>query len=99
MPGKSKHGKGRRTQYKNRARQPQTAGTVNSALATPAGTAQGAVKTAAPVMVRPAAPSKAPGYSPATKAEYPFFTSELKRITVLTAILLVILVAFNFIIK
>ena len=99
MPGKSKHGKGRRTQYKNKPRQPQTAGTVNSAAAATAGTVSAAVKPAAPAIVKPAAPSKAPGYSPATTAEYPFFGGELKRIAILTAVLLVVLIVLGIIIK
>jgi hypothetical protein len=98
MPGKSKHGKGRRTQFKNKARQPQTAGTVNSASSN-AAAAPTSVKTAATVIVKPAPPSKAPGYKPATTAEYPFFSSELKRIMVLTLILLVVLIILAFIIK
>jgi hypothetical protein len=99
MPGKSKHGKGRRAQYKNKARQPQTTGVVNSASTTPAAAVPTPGKPAAPAMVKPAAPSKAIGYRPATTAEYPFFSSELKRITVLTLILLAVLIILAFIIK
>jgi hypothetical protein len=90
MPGKSKHGKGRRPQYKNKIR-PQTVQTTQSVA--------GAPGTTAPVVVKTATAPRVPGYTPASAAEYPFFTSELKRIAVITVIILVILVVLALIIK
>jgi hypothetical protein len=100
MPGKSKHGKGRRTQYKNRARQPQTAGTVNSAPAAPAAAVPAGVNQEAAATVKPVATvTKAQGYKPGTVAEVPFLVRDLKKIGLLTLIAVVIIVILAFIIK
>jgi hypothetical protein len=95
MPAKSRHGKGKRSQNKNRARQPQTAQAVQTANA-PAAVGAAPVKTPSPVK---SSGSKVVSYTPASTSEYPFFTSELKRITVITGIIVVVLVILAFIIR
>ena len=99
MPGKSKHGKGRRTQYKNRARQPQKAATVNTASTAPAAAVPAAVSPIAPAAVKVATVTRAQGYKPGAVAEVPFLISDLKRIALLTLVAVVILVVLVFIIK
>jgi hypothetical protein len=108
MPGKSKHGKGKRPQNRNRVRPP-----VSPAAASATGNS-----TTAPAAVAPAAavntasaPARAPKvtgakvsvknmvYAGATREQYPFFTSELKVIGILTAIILVVLVVLGLVIK
>ena len=108
MPGKSKHGKGRRNQFKGKPRQPQTtapaAAAVTSNATAPAGApvgvqaAAGAPKAAAG-LVKPAAPPKSLVYKPATTAEYPYFSSELKRIIILTAAIVIVLIVLAIIFK
>jgi len=95
MPGKSKHGKGRRTQYKNKIRQSQPA--VQNASA--AASAAGAPAVTAPVMAKTVITPKAAASAPDTAARYPFFMSELKTIGVITAVILVILIVLSFIIQ
>lgn len=88
MP-KSKHAKGRRTQnYKSR--QPRTAPVSQSASTT---------APAAAVMVKPAPAPKTPGYKPATTEQYPYFVNELKRISILTAVLVVVLIILALVIN
>jgi hypothetical protein len=100
MPGKSKHGKGRRNQYRSTPRQPQTAAAVtNNATAQAGAPAAVAAPKSAPGLVKPAAPSKSLIYKPATTAEYPYFSSELKRIIILTAAVVVVLIVLAFIFK
>ena len=91
MP-KSRHGKSRRPQYRNKPRQPQTA---QAGAATNASTAPAATTSAAPK----ATTAKTIAYTAATTAQYPFFTSELKRIGIITAIILIVLIALAFILR
>ncbi len=86
MSGKSKHKKGRRPQYRNRVRQqPAASQPVQAAAAAPNTTAPAAVKSAP-------ATKAAPVSTRATTAQYPYFTSELKRIGIISAIIIVILI-------
>jgi hypothetical protein len=94
MPAKSRHGKGKRPQNRNRARQPQTAQVNKSAGTAPATSVTTPVKA---VPVRAA--TKVVAYTPAAASEYPYFSSELKRITVITAVILVVLVVLALIIR
>jgi hypothetical protein len=94
MPAKSRHGKGKRPQNRNRARQPQTAQTVQSAATAPAAAVPAPVKA-----VPPRSTAKVVAYTPASTADYPFFSSELKRITITTAVIVVVLVVLAFIIR
>jgi hypothetical protein len=96
MPGKSKHGKGRRNQYRSKPAQPKAAVTAASSNTAPA--AQAALP-ASPAMVKPVAPPKTNIYKPATTAEYPYFSSELKRILILTAAIVVVLIVLAIIFK
>jgi hypothetical protein len=84
MPAKSKK---RRPQY-NKAKRQHTAPAAQAAVNS----------TAAPAAVK-AAVSKAPVSTAASAAEYPYFSSELKRIAVVTGAILVILIVLAFIIK
>jgi hypothetical protein len=103
MPGKSKHGKGKRPQNRNRVRQPAGAAASSAASGniTPAAAPAAAVHTAPP---RPKATgakvsAKNMVYVGASKEQYPFFTSELKGIGIITAIILVVLVVLGIVIK
>jgi hypothetical protein len=104
MPGKSKHGKGKRPQYRNRARQPVNPSSVNAtgSVASAPATA-GAVNVSAPAKSPKTAAGKINAktlvYSGATAEQYPFFISELKRIGVLTGVILIILVILGLIIR
>ena len=100
MPAKSKRGKGKRPQNRNRARQPITP----SAAGTGGTTATAAVNTAGAPARAPKSPAAKPMaknlvYSGATAEQYPFFTSELKRISIITVIILVILIVLSLVIK
>lgn len=88
MPGKSKK---RRPHYKKPVRQQHTAPAMQSAATTP--------EAKAAAIVKPAANPKVQGYKPATTAEYPFFTSELKRIAVISVIIIAILVILAIVIN
>jgi len=94
MPSKSRHGKGKRPQTRNRARQPQTAAVNQSAATAPGASVPVPAKT-----VPARAASKVVAYTPASAAEYPFFSSELKRITIITAVILVVLIVLALIIR
>jgi hypothetical protein len=97
MP-KSKHGKGRRPQYKKQNKQPQTAATVQTSATAPEGSAPAAVKPA-PAAVHSEGPAKAQGRKPEMVLEATFFTRELKRIAIISVSIVVILVVLSFIIK
>ena len=102
MPAKSRHGKGKRPQNRARAKQPQTAAVHQAAAVSPAAGAPAAVAaTAVPQTKAPvkAANSKAVGYTPAATAEIPHFTNELKRIAIISACIVVVLVVLAIIIR
>jgi hypothetical protein len=84
MPGKSKRGKGRRPQYKNNQNR--------QVAAQPAPATAAASGAAAPAAVKAAPAQKTPVSTAASITQYPFFGSELKRIAIITGIILVILV-------
>lgn len=86
MPKKSRHGKGRRPQYRNNIRQQQGASqAIQNAVAAPG--------TPAPAAAKIPAPSKGQsGSTAATAAQYPYFTSELKKIGIISGIIIIILV-------
>jgi hypothetical protein len=96
MPAK-KPRRGRRPQYKKPAGQPTAAPATHAAAAAQAN----AVNTApAPVKAPAAKPAgKIVAYTPSTTAEYPFFTRELKRITILSVAILAILIILAVVIK
>jgi hypothetical protein len=100
MPGKSKRGKGKRPQNRNRARQPMTPSSA-SAGGTPAPAAAPAVigTASAPARTPKGAAAKTLVYSGATTEQYPFFTSELKRIAVITGAILVVLIVLALVIR
>jgi hypothetical protein len=99
MPGKSKRGKGKRPQYRNKARQPIAPSAANAA-ATAASPAPAATSTAsAPARALRGAAAKTLVYSGATVEQYPFFTSELKRIGVITGIIVVVLIILSLVIR
>jgi hypothetical protein len=100
MPGKSKHSKGKRPQNRNRARQPMAPSAANATgTAAPAavGTAISPPRTLKGAASK--AMSKTLAYSGATTEQYPFFTSELKRIAVITGVLLVVLIVLALVIR
>jgi hypothetical protein len=105
MPGKSKHGKGKRPQNKNKARQPMSQPTVNAAgtvapmAATTASIPFASAARASRGAAAKIANAKAMVYNGATKEQYPFFTSELKRIGIITAVILIILIVVSLVIK
>jgi hypothetical protein len=108
MPGKSKHGKGKRPQNRNRVRKsvsPAAANTAGTMAATATGTPTGApaaagVNTAsAPARSSKGTAAKTLVYNGATKEQYPFFTSELRRIAVITGAILIILVVLSLVIN
>jgi hypothetical protein len=87
MPGKSRHGKGKHHQHskKNRAKQRYSATVPQPHMVTgnPAPATTMSMPPAAKAPVSPT-PSGAP--------KYPYITSEIKRIGILAAIILVILI-------
>jgi hypothetical protein len=91
MPGKSRHGKGKRYQYSKKRNIPRQ----NTVAAPTAATAE-APKPAATV---PTAPAGKAAASPAgAKANhYAYVTGDLRRIGILTGIIIVILFALYFI--
>jgi hypothetical protein len=103
MPGKSKRGKGKRPQNRNRVRQP-----ISPSSATTTGTT---APVAAAAVNNASVPSRVPKgaaakvmaknmvYNGATAEQYPFFTSELKRIAVITGVILVILIILALVIR
>jgi len=104
MPAKSKRGKGKRPQNRNRARQPiapsavDAAGTAAPAAASPAVNIS-SVPTRSPKSAAAKANAKTLVYSGATAEQYPFFISELKRIGVLTAVILVVLIVLSLVLN
>jgi hypothetical protein len=99
MPAKSRHGKGKRPQTRNRAAKPQTAGVNQAAATAPAASVPAPAKAVATKAVPAKSATKVVAYTPASTTEYPFFSSELKRITVITGVIVVILVVLAFIIR
>jgi hypothetical protein len=108
MPGKSKHSKGKRPQNKNRARQPMAPSAANATgsaapmAATAAAPAAVGTASAPPRTLKGAAAkvlAKNMAYNGATTEQYPFFTSELKRIAVITGVLLIVLVVLAVVIR
>ena len=107
MPGKSKKGKGKRPQNRNRVRQPVAASAANTPgtqSGAPAGTAAPVAPAAvniasAPTRAPKGAAAKAAAYNGAMAEQYPYITSELKRIAVITAIMLVILIVLALVIR
>jgi len=100
MP-KSRHGKGKHYRYskKSKSLRRQAAGTAPAAPASPVATAS--VSPAAKPVTAAAAPQPKVTKVQARTAEnpYPFITSELKRIGILTGIILVILVILSLVLK
>ena len=98
MPGKSKHGRGKHPQHsrKNKIRQQQAMGTdVPQQVA--AGVAQPA---AAPVRPGVAPKPKAASAATTTVTVDPtYIVSELKRIGILTGILIIILIILSLVLK
>jgi hypothetical protein len=107
MPGKSKHSRGKHPQHsrKNKIRQRQAVGT---------GVQQQAVGTDIPQqvaagMAQPAAAPVRPGVAPKPKAasaatatvtiDSTYIVSELKRIGILTGILIIILIILSLVLK
>lgn len=87
MPGKSRHGKGKHLHHARiiKARQPQGA-----AVSQPQAVA-GTPQPAAPRSLRPSA--SAPASAAVSRVpQYPYVTRELRRIGILTGIILVILI-------
>ena len=87
MSGKSRR---RRPKLKNKARRQQAPVQPVRAAATSPGNAA----PAAPVANTPAAKIK-PVSAGASKAQYPFFTSELKRIGIISGIIIVVLIVLT----
>src|SRR4030042_5181410 len=88
MPGKSRHGKGKRPHKKKskiRQHQPVAAQPAQSAAIAPGA----AVTTGAKSIPVTRAPAASPA---ATTTQYPFFVSELKRIGIITGIIIVVLI-------
>jgi hypothetical protein len=99
MPGKSRHGKGKRYQYNKKRNIPRQDG-----IAAPtATTAVAAAATPKPAAAIPAAPAKKAAAASASAAaianQYTYIPSDLKRIGILTGIIIVILFVLYFIIK
>jgi len=90
MPGKSRHGKGKRYQYNKKRNIPR-----QGAATTPAASAAVAPKPAATVLSAPAGKAAA---SPAiAKAnQYAYIPGDLGRIGILTGIIIVILIVLYF---
>jgi hypothetical protein len=108
MPGKSKHSRGKRPQNRNRVRQPAAQSTANAAgtgapaAAIPAAPVAAGTSSAPPRATKGATArvtSKNIAYSAATVEQYPFFTRELKRIAVITGILLIILITLGLVLR
>ena len=87
MPGKSRHGKGKHAHLSKKSRAKQRHGTM--ALQPPVATAAPQPATTASMPPPPRSPT-----SPARlkTAQYPYITTELRRIGILAGIILVILV-------
>jgi len=98
MPGKSKHGKGRRAQFRNKPRQPQAAAPVAASPAAPAMPAS-AVKPEAKPVAKPVTTAKTQAAKVAAAAEYPYIGSELKKIAIITGIIVVAIIVLTFILK
>jgi hypothetical protein len=104
MPGKSKHSKGKRPQNRARARQPISPSAANttgapSGVPAAAGVSTASAPARAPKSAAGKAMAKTMVYSGATAEQYPFFTSELKRIGVITGIILVVLIVLSLILR
>jgi len=86
MPGKSRHGKGKHHQHRKKTGAKQRYGAV--ALQQPAVT--GTPQPAATISTPP--PSRAPAPTTTRTAQYPYITTELRNIGILSGIILVILI-------
>jgi hypothetical protein len=87
MPGKLRHGKGKHPHHSKKSKAKQRYGTMALQQPTAADTPQPVTTIGAPPSLR--APT-----SPATPrtAQYPYITTELRRIGILAGIILVILI-------
>ncbi len=101
MP-KSKHGKGRRAQYRNRPR-PQTAPpaqTMQTAQAAAPAAAAAAANTIKPAAPKPVINTKtAAGRAAAAALQLPHIGAELKKIALFTGIIVVVLIVLTLVLK
>ena len=97
MPGKSKHGKGRRNQFR-KPRQAQATAPAASSSATTAMSAASVQPEAKPVN-KPVSQAKPQTGKVAAAAEYPYISGELKKIAIITGIIVVIMVILTFVLK
>jgi hypothetical protein len=102
MPGKSRHGKGKHPHYskKGKIRQHQaSSGTPQPAgVSLPQQATANVPKPAAPISASPV-PRAATRPEAATIAHYPDIVSELKRIGILTGIIIVILIVLSIVLS
>jgi hypothetical protein len=92
MPGKSKHGKGKRYQQNKKTQYIQRQDNIASAVSTDT------PKTAAPI--RTVQTQKSPTAGAAAKTrQYAYIPGDLRRIGILTGIIVVILIVLYFILS
>ena len=99
MPGKSKHGKGRRSQFRNKPRQAQSAAPVTASSPASQTMPAAAVQPAAKPVSKPVSQVKTQAGKVAAAAEYPFISTELKKIAIITGIIVVIIIVLTFVLK
>jgi hypothetical protein len=92
MPGKSRHGKGKRYHYskKGKSLQRQATGTAPAAAVN----ASEVPTQSAPAALKPM-PKAAAAPLRAAENPYPYITSELRRIAILAGIIIVILIVLS----
>ena len=94
MPGKSRHGKGKHAHHSKKSKAKQRYGTITPQQYAVADTTMPAATTGIP-------PSASAPTAPKTLkvAQYPYITTELRRIGILAGIILVILIVLTLILS
>ena len=93
MPGKSRHGKGKHPHYSKKSKALRRQGTT--AMPQAAAGMPDIPKQAAPVTAPPVPRTTAVAPAKTTINQYPYITSELRRIAILAGIIIIILIVLS----
>jgi hypothetical protein len=97
MPGKSRHSKGKHPHYSKRSKALRRQATATAATQATAGMPE-SLQQAASAATAPV-PKAASSTAKTAEIQYPYITSELRRIAILAGIIIVILVVLSIVLS